>query len=203
MQDAENPKCKKYFDKYLSLDKNEIIPFRVSLHLLFCAKCRTAVRSMTAAEALFQNKMEESSLQIAPGANGEGARNEKPSSIGSAARLPSGQARRAPVQDPIVEAALRQIEEAGLAYPRMPIPGRVSLAKWVACGLLLILCLTAFPFTAMGKWAVAVFGMRFVISFYVIMGLAVAAYSVIFIGSNLDFFVKMICARRKSPAQSG
>ena len=185
MQNAENPKCKKYFDKYLSLDKNELVPFRVSLHLLFCAKCRTAVRSINAAERLLQGNAKKRAAQKAK----------------RAATRPRGGGSRSQAEDPIVAAALRQIEEAGLAYPRMPIPGRVSLAKWVACGLILVICLTAFPFTAMGKWAAAVLGLRFVISFYIMMGLAVAAYSVIFIGSNLDFFVKVICARKKAPAQ--
>ena len=181
MQNDENPKCKKYFERYLSLDKNEIVPFRASLHFLFCAKCRTAVRSMSAAERLLRHKMGESPRRKARRA----ANKERPA------------AKRA-AQDPIVAAALKQIEDAGLAYPRILKPGRVSLAKWVACGLGLILCLAAFPFTAMGKWAVAVLGRHFVISFYITMGLAVAAYSVIFIGCNLDFFVKRIDARRKA-----
>ena len=189
MQDEENPKCKKYFERYLSLDKNEIVPFRVCVHILFCARCRTAVRSMSSAERLLRHKMEESS-----------ARKAKPA---SPKERPQGEraARVSSSRDPIVEAALKQIKDAGLAYPRIPVPGRVSLARWVACGLALILCLAAFPFTAMGKWAVAVLGGRFVISFYITMGLAVAAYGVIFIASNLDFFVKRINARQKDAEQ--
>lgn len=35
---------------YISLDKNERIPFRLSLHFLFCEKCRTQVKMLAAAE---------------------------------------------------------------------------------------------------------------------------------------------------------
>lgn len=36
--------------EYMSLDKNERIPLRLSLHFLFCTKCRTQVKMLTAAE---------------------------------------------------------------------------------------------------------------------------------------------------------
>ena len=176
MQDAENPKCKRRFDKYLSLDKGEIVPFRVALHLLFCAKCRTAARAMRQAERLLRRDMESGPIS-----------EEKP-----AAR---------PSPDPIVEAALRQIEEAGLACPQPAAAGRVSLKKWVAGGAALILCLAAFPFTAMGGWASGALGIRFLLSFYTLTGIAVAVYTAAFIGCNLDFFVKRIESCKKAAAQ--
>ncbi len=194
MQETENPKCKKYFEKFLALDKNEIIPFRVSLHLLFCAKCRTAVRSMSIAEKLLQHEMDENTPHRTQPRELEGRQAERNAGQGDEPKA----AARNPVRDPIVEAALRQIAKAGLAYPQMPVPGRVSLRKWIAGGIILVLCLAAFPFTAMGKWAAAVLGVRFLVSFYAVMGLAVAAYTVIFIGSNLDFFVKRIEAVKKT-----
>ena len=194
MADLENPKCKKYFDKFLSLDKNEIIPLDVSFHLLTCAKCRTAVRSMSAAERLLQRQMKKSEPR-ANGSQGGGAKGQN---------ALDGQRAYRHESDPVVEAALRQIAEAGLAYPQMPVPGRVSLKKWVVCGAGLVVCLAAFPFTALGNWASAVFGIRFLVSFYVVMGLSVAAYVAIFIGSNLDFFVKRIeAAKNGRPEKAG
>ena len=45
-----NEKCNKVMDKFLELDKDSRIPLSVSLHLIFCKKCRTQVRLCTLAE---------------------------------------------------------------------------------------------------------------------------------------------------------
>ncbi len=161
-------RCKNYFDEFLSLDKNEIIPFRVSVHLLTCIKCRTAVRSIRLAERTLQHNVAKTITN------------------------------EASASDPVVKAALKQIEEAGLTYPQAPIPHRVSFSGWVAGGVILALCLSAFPFTSMGEWASRVFADKFLIPFYIVTGLAVALYAVIFTGSNMDFFVKKINAVKKA-----
>lgn len=41
-----------YMDQFLSLDKGQHLPLSLSLHLLFCKKCRTQVRALTKAEQL-------------------------------------------------------------------------------------------------------------------------------------------------------
>ena len=148
-------KCRKYFNRFLAMDKNEILPLCVSLHLLTCVKCRTAVRSMTVAEDLLQQKMGENTRRTKP-------RTENPA------------------------------EEAGLVYSGTPVTGRVSLGKWIAGGFLLILCLAAFPFTYPGQWAAKTFAVYFILPFYLLTGTAVAVYISVFIGSNMDFFVKKI-----------
>ncbi len=173
----KNKKCEKYFDRFLSLDKNEIIPLSVSIHLLLCAKCRTAVRSMSIAEDLLQQNMNETVWSQNDGLIQKTEKKDSP---------------RQKIKDPVVEAALAQIANAGLVYPQEPVTGRVSLGKWTLGGIILILCLTFFPFTSLGKWAEEVLGKRFSISFYILTGTAVAVYTSFFIGSNIDFFVKKI-----------
>ena len=37
-------------DRFLELDKNERLPLGVTIHLLYCKKCRTEVRLFTMAE---------------------------------------------------------------------------------------------------------------------------------------------------------
>lgn len=172
-------KCRKYFNRFLAMDKNEILPLCVSLHLLTCVKCRTAVRSMTVAEDLLQQKMGENTRRTKP-------RTENPAEEEQNTR------RSCTAADPVVQAALRRLEEAGLVYSGTPVTGQVSLGKWIAGGFLLILCLAAFPFTYPGQWAAKTFAVYFILPFYLLTGTAVAVYISVFIGSNMDFFVKKI-----------
>lgn len=51
--------CEHIMEKFYSLDKNELIPFGVSLHLLFCKKCRSEVRILTKAEKLIASRLHE------------------------------------------------------------------------------------------------------------------------------------------------
>lgn len=44
--------CEQYMEQFLSLDKGEHLPFKLSMHLLFCKKCRAQVRALTKAEQL-------------------------------------------------------------------------------------------------------------------------------------------------------
>lgn len=43
-------KCNKIIERYLMLDKHQMIPFDITLHLLFCKKCRLEVVKLVAAE---------------------------------------------------------------------------------------------------------------------------------------------------------
>jgi hypothetical protein len=45
-------KCEEVMNTYLSLDKDERVPFTVTAHLLACKKCRTQVRMLTLAERI-------------------------------------------------------------------------------------------------------------------------------------------------------
>jgi len=44
--------CEEMMNIFYALDKNEVIPFKVSMHLLTCKECRTKVRLLTKAEKL-------------------------------------------------------------------------------------------------------------------------------------------------------
>lgn len=43
-------KCDFILNQYLMLDKNERVPLRLSLHLLFCKKCRNQIKMLRFAE---------------------------------------------------------------------------------------------------------------------------------------------------------
>ncbi|MDY2844372.1 MAG: hypothetical protein SOT81_10405 [Treponema sp.] len=63
----------------------------------------------------------------------------------------------------------------------------VSMAKWIVCGILMLLFMTTYTFTAakLGKEEANTF-------FYITFGIVITAYCAIFIASNLDFFIKKI-----------
>ena len=42
--------CEEFMNRYLELDKNERIPFRLSMHLFFCRKCHRQIKMLAAAE---------------------------------------------------------------------------------------------------------------------------------------------------------
>lgn len=50
-------KCEMIMDAYLSLDKNEIVPLKITAHLLMCRECRTAVRRLSVAERIASRTM--------------------------------------------------------------------------------------------------------------------------------------------------
>lgn len=154
-------KCDKAFDRYLALDKNEWVPVAVTLHLLFCPVCRTCVRKLTEAER----------------------RLAVPLAVASAApAVPS---------DPILAAALDRIVSSGIAYPKLsPGDHSVSFMKWVVAGFALAAGFAVLPFSWMGHWSHDMFGNAFSVPFYLLCGLAVTAYCGMFIGTNIDFFVK-------------
>lgn len=93
--------------------------------------------------------------------------------------------------DPVLAQALERIMSAGLAYS---LPDRtdthVSMLRWVISGLALAFGFTLLPFTFMGSWSRDVFGSSFSVPFYILCGVAVTAYCGMFIGTNIDFFVK-------------
>jgi len=55
----KNELCEKMMDKYLSLDKNEVVPLRLTLHLLKCQKCRTEVHYLSLAEKIAAKPLKE------------------------------------------------------------------------------------------------------------------------------------------------
>ncbi len=146
-----NSKCEKTMDKFLEMDKNDRIPFGVTMHLLFCKDCRRQVHYLTMAEKL------------------------------AAAPLK--------VPAPLNDAALNQImKSADPSWCDKNLQKNpVSMFRWILGGLLMILFLCCF-----GLFANSVQSEGLLITFYVVFSVIVVCYSAIFVGSNLDFFVKKI-----------
>lgn len=48
-------KCNKIMERYLMLDKHQMIPLDITLHLLFCKECRQEVVKLVAAEKAAAN----------------------------------------------------------------------------------------------------------------------------------------------------
>lgn len=154
-------RCDKAFDRYLTLDKNELVPLRVTLHLVGCPACRTAVRRMTRAERLLARP-----LAVSPSPVAE-------------------------VADPILFAAMERIRASGLAYPDISVDeGRVSMTRWVVAGIALVLGFAIQSGTALGDWSRLVFGDSYSVPFSILCGVAVTVFCGLFVGSNIDFFVK-------------
>lgn len=158
--------CDKAFTRYLELDKNERVPFPVTLHLLGCPACRTGVRRLTRAELSLARP-----LSIHPCTDAE--------HVASAA------------EDDAVRAAMERIAASGLSYPDVrDSRGRVSMTRWVVAGCALVAGFAIMPASSMGEWSRLVFGDAYYLPFSILCGVAVTVFGGLFIGSNIDFFVK-------------
>lgn len=155
--------CEKAIDRYLSLDKGEWVPPRVTLHLICCPVCRTLVRKMAEAERFVARPL---AVHPAP---------------------------TTPVTDPVLAAALARIAASGLSYPEVhPRDRHVSLTRWLVSGLALAFGFAAVPSSFIGEWSSSTFGASYTVPFYLLCGLAVTGYCGMFIGTNIDFFVKKL-----------
>jgi predicted anti-sigma-YlaC factor YlaD len=161
-------KCERAFNRYLELDKNERVPLMVTAHLLVCPACRTGVRAMTKAEFRLSSPLAVEASQ-AP--------------FFSPELSPS----RACSADPAVAAAMARIVSSGLAYPQIKRP--VSFTRWLVTGIVLAAGFAVMPVT-FGAWSQSVFGSSYSVPFYLLSGIAVTIYGGLFIGTNIDFFVK-------------
>ncbi len=64
----------------------------------------------------------------------------------------------------------------------------VSMKKWVVAGILMIAALMVFPLVNISAAGSSIL----TIAFYIFFGCAVTVYCALFIGSNMDFFVKQV-----------
>lgn len=155
--------CDEAFNRYLELDKNERVPLRVTLHLFACPACRTGVRRLSRAERVLAS----------------------PHAVSAQGAFSSAS------DDAAVLSAMERIRAAGLAYPpSQDDEGRVSLSRWIGSGLGLVFGFAIIPFSAIGEWSRLAFGTSFSIPLYLLCGIAVTTWCGVFIGSNIDFFVK-------------
>lgn len=93
--------------------------------------------------------------------------------------------------DPVVAAALARIAAAGLVYPSVPVAVQsVSLFRWLVAGFVLILGFAVVPSSSIGIWSSETFGVSFLVPFYLLGGVLVTVYCGLFVGTNIDLFVK-------------
>lgn len=130
----KNEKCEKIMDEFLSLDKYERIPLRITLHLLTCRECRSQVHYLTLAEKYASS----------------------------------------PIRPHQIKDMLETIE----AKP-------VSMTKWIVSGILMILLMVIF-----GIFLNKIDRTGFAIIFNIMFGVLVTVYCALFVGTNMDFFLK-------------
>lgn len=102
----------------------------------------------------------------------------------------SGSGQRAGDEEMFAE-ALEKLLNSGIAYSAPEEFGKpVSMFRWVFSGIALIAGFTIMPFSFMGEWSRQAFGSSFSVPFYILCGVMVTAWCGMFIGTNIDFFVK-------------
>lgn len=141
--------CEQIMDAYLALDKNERIPFTLTLHLLTCKHCRTQVRLLTRAQKIA--------------------------------------ARPLAVQTPLSDAGIQRIMQAVDPTWTETKAKPVSLTNWIFGGILMIVFMLVF-----GAFRNSLESDALTLAFYLFFACAVTAYCVLFVGTNLDFFIKKI-----------
>lgn len=67
----------------------------------------------------------------------------------------------------------------------------ISIAKWIIGGIAMILFMLTFGLSSFHEA-----DKGFLIVFYIIFALAITSYCALFIGTNMDFFVKMIKTKK-------
>lgn len=138
-------------NEFLALDKNERMPFSMTMHLLMCRSCRRQVHYLNLAEKIA--------------------------------------ARPLKVASPLSDAELNNImKEADPSWSEKFLrKNPVSMVRWVVCGILMVLFLLCFGLVSSFMHSEVL-----QISFYLVFAAFIVCYCAIFVGSNLDFFVKKI-----------
>lgn len=135
-------------DKYLELDKGERIPFQITMHLLFCKKCRQEVKLMSQAQKMMSEPL----------------------------RIP------VPLTDNTIENILRTIDPK---FSDAKLKNPISMKNWIISGILMVLFMFFFVFSADTS-------RNFEVAMSLVFAGCVIAYTLIFVFSNIDFFVKKI-----------
>ncbi len=60
---AKNSICERTMNEYLLLDKNEVLPARLSMHIISCKKCRTEIHYLSLAERLAAEPLKQRELK--------------------------------------------------------------------------------------------------------------------------------------------
>lgn len=152
--------CNEAINRYMALDKHEPVPFTVTIHFLRCKKCRSLVRAMTEASAACK-------ISKTYTADVDNLLMKK-----TMDRINSS----------MVNIQINRIEEHSLP--------KIRILPWLIIGVIMITGLAFIPFTQIGRWASNNFKLAFTIPFALIFAIIVSVYSALFVGRNLDFFVK-------------
>lgn len=142
--------CNEIMNHFLELDKNQILPLRITFHLLTCKKCRSQVRFMTMAEKHCKEPLS----------------------------VPAEESSQA------IISLMQKIDPEYLAKTSV---APISMRRWIVCGVAMILGMLFFMFHSKHVDSIALN-----VTFYCFFACAISAYCAIFVGSNLDFFVKKI-----------
>ncbi len=54
----KNKKCESILEQYLDLDKNQKVPFSLTMHLLFCKSCRQKIKLLSKAQKIIKEPIE-------------------------------------------------------------------------------------------------------------------------------------------------
>ena len=142
--------CNEIMNHFLELDKNQLLPLRITFHLLTCKKCRSQVRFMTMAEKHCKEPLS----------------------------VPAEESSQA------IISLMQKIDPEYLAKTSV---APISMRRWIVCGIAMILGMLFFMFHSKHVDSIALN-----VTFYCFFACAISAYCAIFVGSNLDFFVKKI-----------
>lgn len=139
--------CENFMDQYLMLDKGDILPLKLSIHILTCRECRREIRLLTKAQNIAG----------------------KPLKI------------TVPKTDKTITEAMQKINPD---YDSSKV--KVPLFQWIISGVIMILAFFLFGlFTNTPTHQVNAI-------YYLLFALSITAYCMLFVGTNLDFFIKKI-----------
>jgi len=139
-------KCESIMQEYLFLDKNQILPLKITMHLLSCKKCRSEVRMLSKAQKISAAPLMES---VSP-------------------------------DDASIKMVMNKLFSPNKVKP-------ISLTRWAISGILMLLLLLVFGLASRN-----LHNQDLQLAFYLIFAGIITVYGAMFIGCNLDFFVKKI-----------
>lgn len=140
--------CKNFMDNYMLLDKNQVLPLNMIIHLLFCEECRTIVRKFSKAEKLTFQVEQKKCRQTC-------------------------------------ENSINNFEILQKIFKDDMKIHKVHLYNWIFIGIILLICMV-FCSIILNRFIPQMQNVWFVF-----IATVICTYCVIFVGMNMDFFVKL------------
>lgn len=91
-----------------------------------------------------------------------------------------------PINDATIEAVMKKVMPE-YNFGKNPI----SIGKWIVAGIIMIVFMLTFGLSSYQKADETI-----MIAFYVLFALSVVVYCAVFVGTNMDFFVKLINSKK-------